>query len=461
MDNDQLSQSDPPTVEDLSSFRNGHDERDTDVFIAVMGVTGAGKSSLISKLTTGEVTPKIGHDLRSCTQEVDVFQFVYSPTVNVYLIDTPGFDDTDISDSDILKTLAARLTGMYSRKIPLHGILYLHRISDVRLAGSGMKNLRVFRKLCGPDALKKVILVTTLWDQVSESVGAAREEELRATEDFWGSMIKKGSRIERYSNSKESAVKLVGLLIQASQSADVVQTPLQIQNEMVNGATELNGTEAAREIMEPLKKRTKKRTRELEEVRQEAEEDPGDEDEQHQQQKTIEDLETRIRQDRHLRRCMDSAFATTFDKLLQDKDWGAVQKLYPELFEFLSKNRNTACPTSISLGPAGSYFINVDGRTSFKCHPETPIDIEASYSSRLWWGANGSYVLEFSDKRKTLRWDLKGQYGSLDEILQEMGTGKMKELALNIEDGSSFALILTDGSAYHEGLDDIRDILGK
>lgn len=66
MDNDQLSQSDPPTVEDLSSFRNGHDERDTDVFIAVMGVTGAGKSSLISKLATGDVKPKIGNNLRSC-----------------------------------------------------------------------------------------------------------------------------------------------------------------------------------------------------------------------------------------------------------------------------------------------------------------------------------------------------------------------------------------------------------
>lgn len=259
-------------------------------------------------------------DRLSGTQEVDVYQFVYSPTVNVYLIDTPGFDDTDISDSDILRTLAARLAAMYSRKIPLHGILYLHRISDVRLAGSGMKNLRVFRKLCGPDALKKVILVTTMWEQVSESVGAEREKELRTTQEFWGSMMKKGSRIERYWNNKESAVTLVSLLIQASQSADVVQTPLQIQNEMVNGATELNATEAAREIMEPLKKRTNKRTRELQEVRQEAEEDPGDEDEQHQQQKTIEDLETRIRQDRHLHRRMDKAFATTLDKLLQDKD---------------------------------------------------------------------------------------------------------------------------------------------
>lgn len=67
IDNDQLSQSDPPTVEDLSSFRSGHDERDNDVFIAVMGMTGAGKSTLISKLTSGEEKPRIGNSLRSCS----------------------------------------------------------------------------------------------------------------------------------------------------------------------------------------------------------------------------------------------------------------------------------------------------------------------------------------------------------------------------------------------------------
>lgn len=38
--------------------------RPTDVFIAVMGVTGAGKSTFISTLTDEEV--EIGHDMESC-----------------------------------------------------------------------------------------------------------------------------------------------------------------------------------------------------------------------------------------------------------------------------------------------------------------------------------------------------------------------------------------------------------
>jgi hypothetical protein len=209
---------------------------------------------------------------------------------------------------------------MYSRDIPLHGILYLHRISDPRMGGSGMKNLRVFKKLCGPDALKKVLLVTTMWENVSEDIGAAREEELRTTKEFWGSMIQKGSRMERCWNNTDSALGLVKILIQASESADVVQTPLQIQMEMVNGETELNGTEAAKEILAPLKRRTSKNTRELEEVRREAQEDPGDEEDQAQQQETIEDLEIKIQKDRLLHQRLESGFATTLNKLLLDKD---------------------------------------------------------------------------------------------------------------------------------------------
>lgn len=66
-DVDELPQPDPPAHVDLSEFRNGQDPRDTDIFIAVMGVTGAGKSTLISHLAPGEAGPEIGKDLSSCS----------------------------------------------------------------------------------------------------------------------------------------------------------------------------------------------------------------------------------------------------------------------------------------------------------------------------------------------------------------------------------------------------------
>jgi ABC-type lipoprotein export system ATPase subunit len=66
MEDDELSQSDPPTAVDVSAFRNGQEARDTDIFIAVMGVTGAGKSTLISHLVTEGGSPQIGNNLSSC-----------------------------------------------------------------------------------------------------------------------------------------------------------------------------------------------------------------------------------------------------------------------------------------------------------------------------------------------------------------------------------------------------------
>lgn len=97
----------PPTVTqvDQRAFRDGYEPKEGDMFLAVLGVTGAGKSTFISKCTDKEVS--IGHNLQACTQEVGVFLCKHRG-VNVYLIDTPGFDDTDRSDTEVsLFTLSA------------------------------------------------------------------------------------------------------------------------------------------------------------------------------------------------------------------------------------------------------------------------------------------------------------------------------------------------------------------
>ena len=86
------------TKVDQRAFRDGYEPAEGDVFIAVLGVTGAGKSTFISKCTEKEVS--IGHNLQACTQEVGVF-LCKSREFNIYVIDTPGFDDTDRSDTEV------------------------------------------------------------------------------------------------------------------------------------------------------------------------------------------------------------------------------------------------------------------------------------------------------------------------------------------------------------------------
>lgn len=51
----------------------------------------------------------------------------------IYLIDTPGFDDTNRSDIETLRSISHYLSISYANRVSISGILYLHRVSDVRL----------------------------------------------------------------------------------------------------------------------------------------------------------------------------------------------------------------------------------------------------------------------------------------------------------------------------------------
>lgn len=290
MEQDQLDQSSPPTKLDTSVFRAGYEARDTDVFIAVMGMTGVGKSTLISLLTTEDIKPTIGGGLSSCmssclwvaywslgselileiegTKDVEVFRWDYSDTRTVYLIDTPGFDDTSLSDVEILRTLAAWLTATYGAQIRLHGVLYLHRITDVRLGGSAKRSLRMFQELCGSDELHNVILATTMWNQVALEDGIRRETELTGTYDFWGCMLERGSRVERHTGDALSAQRLMGMFLKSDRGDGPAEMTLAIQKEIVDDGISLNNTRAASEVVDTMNGRMQRYRKEIEDLKQ-------------------------------------------------------------------------------------------------------------------------------------------------------------------------------------------------
>ncbi|KAI9693201.1 MAG: hypothetical protein M1822_005197 [Bathelium mastoideum] len=247
------------STEDDTVSPGSEDFKPDDIFIAVMGVTGAGKSSFISLCTEEEV--EIGHNLQACTQEVAPFLCKYRPDINVYLIDTPGFDDTNRTDAEVLKELAAWLTEMYRKDLKLNGIIYLHRITDVRMQGSAKLNLFTFKKLCGPNALKHVVLATTMWENVHEEVGADRERELEETPEFWGWMLQHESKMMRHANNRESAMRLIEHFVSKPPLESKVILDLQV--EMVEQGKELDETNAGKEVEGALKQELKKAQKSL------------------------------------------------------------------------------------------------------------------------------------------------------------------------------------------------------
>ncbi|KAH0368177.1 hypothetical protein KCU65_g4235, partial [Aureobasidium melanogenum] len=151
-------------------------DTDTPSMIVVMGVTGSGKSHFINQIAGREVVQE-GASLHSCTQECQLIPIDLGHS-QFLLLDTPGFDDTNRSDTEVLSEIARILAAQYEIGVQLKGIIYLQRITDIKMSGSSMKTLQIFQRICGETALTNVLLVTTRWSEIEESLGASREQDL-------------------------------------------------------------------------------------------------------------------------------------------------------------------------------------------------------------------------------------------------------------------------------------------
>ncbi|KAH7303682.1 hypothetical protein B0I35DRAFT_330121, partial [Stachybotrys elegans] len=210
----------------------------------VMGITGAGKSTFISKLTPYPevvLTPGVHAD----TQEVRAYPFQHGDK-KVWLVDTPGFDDTKRADIDVLEDLAGWLMAATKNNLKLVGIVHLHRITDVRLGGVAYKDLTMFQRLCGKDSFPSVVLGTTMWPANPTANDYNREKELRTT--FYQEMINDGGVMMRIMNTKGSALEAVlGFIDQPGLPEPMV---LAIQKELGKPGATLIDTGAGRQLEE-------------------------------------------------------------------------------------------------------------------------------------------------------------------------------------------------------------------
>ena len=132
------------------------------------------------------------------------------------------------------------------------------------MEGTALQNLRMFRKLCGPDCFKNVVLATTFWNKVMPATGEEREKELRENDEFWGQMVKKKSKMVRLYQDKGSAHSALGLIRPEEKMT------LQAQSEVVLKHKPRDETAAAAMVQEQARRLAEERQQVLREEEEKA-----------------------------------------------------------------------------------------------------------------------------------------------------------------------------------------------
>lgn len=254
------------------------------------------------------------------TREITAHRCQYKGE-NIVFVDSPGFDDTNISDTEVLREISTWLANAHEKKIQLAGMLYLHRISDPRVSGTSMRNIKLLKKLVGLDA-SGLVIVTTFWDVLSESTGKMREKELR--EQFFRTMLSHGAIIRANDDPPSSAQGIVDYLL-----ANRRQVVLDIQRQMIDEAMSLEATPAGLQVSGNNERATRLVDREVRELQEELDEAIHAKDERLQKEIAVMSLELQDRMKRHaaveeklkishrdLQRQLDAKWEWRWEKLL-------------------------------------------------------------------------------------------------------------------------------------------------
>ncbi|CAH0040114.1 unnamed protein product [Clonostachys rhizophaga] len=218
-----------------------------DMFFLVVGRTGSGKSTFISQCTGKNA--KIGHSLQSCTRSIEVFDFHWMGR-HIFLIDTPGFNDSNRSDAEILEALASGLSASYANKVRIHGIIILHPISDTRMSGSSLRSIDMIKAVCGFARYDNLAIVTTMWPRLPRHNAErdkleSRYNQLLTNDRFFGGLLRQGAEVFKYgadSSDMPTAKNIVTHLVCQALMHPI--TVLQIQHEIVDQHKPLSETAA-------------------------------------------------------------------------------------------------------------------------------------------------------------------------------------------------------------------------
>ncbi|RXW15797.1 hypothetical protein EST38_g10055, partial [Candolleomyces aberdarensis] len=223
---------------------------------------------------------QVGHSIQSCTDVVERADTFDLDGRRIVLFDTPGFDDTNKSETEILRIIAFELEKQYRKGQTLHGIIYVHRISDLRVGGIAKTNFGIFRKLCGDSSLRNVAIMTNMWSRLpTEGEGLRRVDELVSLDDFFKPAMAKGAKMMHH--MQDTVDSAHGILRQILQNRPMA---LSIQKEIVDQHKTITETSAGMALDEKLAKLAQQYEQKLKEQFEAAEDARRERDEETRQE---------------------------------------------------------------------------------------------------------------------------------------------------------------------------------
>jgi hypothetical protein len=190
------------------------------------------------------------------TQEVQDYLLYYQHRgvpYRIHLIDSPGFDDGNVLDSENLNKIATYININHRLKKRLAGVLYLHDITKGKVGGVGVKNLRMLEGMIGQQKYSNCTFVTTKWGCSNLEDEEKREQKLKTSKQFFATMLDCSTHADmrRFDpKSKGTALDIIKRYLDNDFTT-------QLSEQMLGGhgpRLALGDTDAGKVIMEDVKK---------------------------------------------------------------------------------------------------------------------------------------------------------------------------------------------------------------